>query len=124
MKTLCAFANTSGGTMEIGKNDDGQAIGVSAIAKLLEDLPNTGSALDEFMLRKQGKTWDGVLVPYVSVNDFESDGFKVFRRKAVESTRLKSEDLQITDETLLSTLGLYRRKLFDTGRAFAFPSRP
>jgi len=35
----------------------------------------TGSALDEFMLRKQGKTWDGVPVPYVSVADFESDAF-------------------------------------------------
>lgn len=26
----------------------------------------SGSALDEFMLRKQGKTWDGVPVPYVN----------------------------------------------------------
>jgi ATP-dependent DNA helicase RecG len=66
----------------------------------------SGSALDEFMLRKQGKTWDGVPVPYVKVDDFESDAFKIFRRKAVESTRLKAEDLRITDDVLLGQLQL------------------
>jgi ATP-dependent DNA helicase RecG len=66
----------------------------------------TGSSLDEFMLRKQGKTWDGVPVPYVEFADFEIDAFKVFRRKAVESTRLARKDLEITDEKLLDTLQL------------------
>jgi ATP-dependent DNA helicase RecG len=66
----------------------------------------SGSALDEFMLRKQGKTWDGVPVPYVKVNDFENDAFKIFRRKAIESTRLKAEDLRITDDVLLGQLQL------------------
>jgi len=47
----------------------------------------SGSALDEFILRKQGKKWDGVPVPYVAFSDFESDAFKAFRRKAVESGR-------------------------------------
>ena len=46
-----------------------------------------GNALDEFMLRKQGKTWDGVPVPFVAAEDLESDAFRVFRRKALESTR-------------------------------------
>ena len=40
MKTLCAFANASGGTVEIGKGDDGVVIGVEDAAKLLENLPN------------------------------------------------------------------------------------
>ena len=66
----------------------------------------TGSALDEFMLRKQGKTWDGVPVPYVKFDDFESDAFKVFRRKAVASARLTAQDLEITDEMLLKNLRL------------------
>jgi len=157
MKTLCAFANASGGALEVGRNDKGEIVGVSDIARLLEDLPNkiknamaiianvnaiesngkhyvvitvgaypfpisyhgvyyirsgsttqelTGSALDEFMLRKQGKTWDGVPVPYVAYSDFERDAFKVFRRKATDSTRLTKQDLEISDEKLLDTLQL------------------
>ncbi len=157
MKTLCAFANTFGGTLEIGRNDHGELVDIGSFTKLLEDLPNkiknsmaivadvtvhtaesknyiaitvgaypfpisyhgvyyvrsgsttqelTGNALDEFMLRKQGKTWDGVPVPYVSFEDFESDAFKAFRRKAISSARLTAQDLEITDEMLLKNLRL------------------
>jgi len=157
MKTLCAFANTTGGTLEIGRNDRGVVVGISNIEKQLEDLPNkiknamaiiaevsiceeneqkyitiivnpypfpisyrgiyytrsgsttqelTGNALDEFMLRKQGKTWDGVPVPYVKSDEFESDTFKAFRRKAIASARLSAQDLEITDEMLLKNLRL------------------
>ena len=155
MKTLCAFANTSGGVLEIGRDDKGKTIGVANAKKLLEDLPNkiknamaivadisleteheliyisvtvsaypfpisyrgsyyirsgsttqelTGNALDEFILRKNGKTWDGVPVPYVKFEDFESDAFKVFRKKALNSGRLTKADLDVTDEALLNAL--------------------
>ena len=157
MRIICAFANASGGVLEIGRRDDGKVIGIADTKKLLEDLPNkiknamaiiadvqiresegkhyiaisigeypfpisyhgvyymrsgsttqelTGSALDEFILRKQGKTWDGVPVPYIKTDDFDSDAFRVFRRKAIESTRLTKQDLEITDEKLLDTLQL------------------
>ncbi len=157
LKWISAFANAQGGTIEIGRNDKGELVGLKDTVKLMDDLPNkirnatgvvadidllgdeekqyiavtvkpypypisyhgkyyyrsgsttqelTGSALDEFMLRKQGKTWDGVPVPYISANEFESDAFKIFRRKAIESTRLKVEDLQITDDALLDALQL------------------
>ena len=66
----------------------------------------SGSPLDEFILRRQGKTWDSVPVPYVRFDDFESDAFKAFRRKAVASARLSGQDLEITDEMLLRNLRL------------------
>ncbi|MDR3013691.1 MAG: putative DNA binding domain-containing protein [Chitinispirillales bacterium] len=157
MRTICAFANASGGVLEIGRRDDGAIIGVTGTKKLLEDLPNkiksamaiitdinvhesdgkhyiainvgaypfpisyrgvyyirtgsttqelTGAALDEFMLRKQGKTWDGIPVPYIGLDDFESGAFKAFRRKAIGSARLTAQDLEITDEMLLKNLRL------------------
>ena len=66
----------------------------------------SGSSLDEFMLRVQGKTWDGVPVPHAAFDDFERDAFKAFRRKAVSSARLTAQDLEITDEMLLKNLRL------------------
>jgi ATP-dependent DNA helicase RecG len=154
---LCGFANADGGVLEIGRNNNGEVVGVNKIPKLLEDLPNqirsamgivpsisvlsendvdylsievkpyafpisckgkyylrsgstnqelSGVELDSFMLRKQGKTWDGVPVPYVNFADFERDAFKAFRRKAIASARLTAQDLEITDEMLLRNLRL------------------
>jgi ATP-dependent DNA helicase RecG len=158
VKTICGFANASGGVLEIGRNDKtGEIVGIDNPKKLMEDLPNkirsatgvipaidlltkdgkeyisitvkpytfpiscrgkyyirsgsttqelSGNSLDEFMLIAQGKTWDGVPVPYVKFEDFERDAFKVFRRKAIGSARLTDEDLDITDEILLDNLML------------------
>ena len=155
LKTICAFANASGGRLEIGKDDNGNVVGISHPQKLLEDIPNkikngmaivtditfhnkqyisisvtpypspisyrgryyirsgsttqelTGIALDEFILRKQGLSWDGVPVPRVTLDDFEQDTFKQFRRKAVSTARLTTEDLNITNDDLLNNLRLY-----------------
>ncbi|MDR0606464.1 MAG: putative DNA binding domain-containing protein [Bacteroidales bacterium] len=40
LKTLSAFANTSGGRLYVGIRDDGSICGINNTTKLLEDLPN------------------------------------------------------------------------------------
>ena len=40
LKWISAFANAQGGTLIIGVDNDGQAVGVPQAAKLLEDIPN------------------------------------------------------------------------------------
>ena len=40
LKWLCGYANAHGGTLFIGKDDDGNVVGVKNSKKLLEDLPN------------------------------------------------------------------------------------
>lgn len=42
LKSVCAFANSDGGTLEIGRDDEGRAVGISARERrrLLEELPN------------------------------------------------------------------------------------
>ena len=40
LKVICAFANTDGGKLIIGTDDNGSPIGVKNSKKLLEDLPN------------------------------------------------------------------------------------
>src|SRR5450830_1340459 len=40
LKWICGFANAEGGTLEIGKNDQGEVVGVVNAVRLLEDIPN------------------------------------------------------------------------------------
>ena len=40
LKWICGFANAQGGTLIIGKDDNGTIVGVKNAKKLLEDLPN------------------------------------------------------------------------------------
>lgn len=42
LKSVCAFANAKGGTLEIGRDDEGKVVGVGARERrrLLEELPN------------------------------------------------------------------------------------
>lgn len=40
LKWVCGFANASGGTIFIGKDDDGATVGVADYKKLMDDLPN------------------------------------------------------------------------------------
>ena len=40
LKWICGFANAQGGTLFIGKDDNGNTVGVKNAEKLLEDLPN------------------------------------------------------------------------------------
>ncbi|MCE1168951.1 MAG: ATP-binding protein [Sphingobacteriia bacterium] len=138
LKWICGFANTQGGTLYIGKDDNGNVVGVKNAGKLLEELPNKittilgivaainlhetpdgefieievephpnpvnykgeyhlrsgstkqelkGAALDKFLLHKQGKHWDGVVIPNVSVADLKPETFDFFRKKGVTSQR-------------------------------------
>ena len=60
LKWVCAFANTDGGVLEVGRDDDGRPVGVENARKLLEDLPNKmrdvlGLVADVDLLEKGGK---------------------------------------------------------------------
>lgn len=157
LKWICGFANAQGGTIFIGKDDNGSVVGVNNAKKLLEDLPNKittvlgivaevnlheteqgdyieivvepqpnpvsckgeyhyrsgstkqelkGAALDKFLLGKQGKHWDGVPVPHVTVTDLKQETFDFFRKKGVKSNRLSEDVLTDSNELLLNNLKL------------------
>ena len=40
LKWICGFANAEGGTLVIGRDDSGKAIGVKDADRLLEEIPN------------------------------------------------------------------------------------
>ena len=161
LKWICGFANAQGGTLYIGKDDNGNVVGVKDAKKLLEELPNKittilgivapvnlhqteqgdyieiivdshpnpvnykgeyhfrsgstkqelkGAALDKFLLQKQGKHWDAVSIPNVTVADLKPETFEFFRKRGLKSKRLDEDVLTDTNEVLLNNL-----KLTDNG---------
>lgn len=65
---LCGFANAQGGTLYIGVDDAGNAVGLQNPHKLLEDLPNKirdamGIITDINLLEKGGKEYIEIKVP-------------------------------------------------------------
>ncbi|MCB0734261.1 MAG: winged helix-turn-helix transcriptional regulator [Flavobacteriales bacterium] len=148
LKWVCGFANAVGGTIYIGKDDDGNVVDLPDVKKLLEDIPNkirnsmgiicdvnlqeeagkkfielnvrpytvpvslrgryyyrsgstkmelTGVELNEFLLKKAGKTWDDVIEEGASIKDIDEQSIKKFIEDSKEQGRLP-------DTTGLSTL--------------------
>ncbi len=59
-----------------------------------------GAALDRFLLKKQGITWDGVPLPYVQASDLQANTLQRFREQAIHSQRLP-DSIRSDDTTLL-----------------------
>ncbi|MEW6363230.1 MAG: Fic family protein [Acidobacteriota bacterium] len=66
-----------------------------------------GAALDRFLLRKQGRTWDGVPVPGVSPRDLSKEPMATFRKLAKDSRRLDTTALREPAAGLLDKLNLF-----------------
>ena len=157
LREICGFANAQGGTLFIGKDDNGNIIGVKNAKKILEDLPNKitailgivadvnlheteqgdiieivvepqpnpvnykgeyhfrsgstkqelkGSALDKFLLKKQGKHWDSVPIPNVAIEDLSLIALQRFRNEAARSGRVDEDVLNDETKHLLQDLHL------------------
>ena len=61
---------------------------------------------NQFLLKKQGKRWDGVPVPNVNSADLDIRSLAEFRKQATRSKRLSSDILQEPDAVLLEKLHL------------------
>jgi ATP-dependent DNA helicase RecG len=66
----------------------------------------SGYALDSLLLEKYGRTYDSMPFPQITIGDFWHDAFDIFRKKAVASKRLTTEDVSISDKELLHSLSL------------------
>lgn len=73
----------------------------------------TGSALNEFLLKKSGKTWDNVPEILASFNDIDSDSVNAFIKDAQKSGRMPDvSDLsleEIFEKLRLSESGVIKR---------------
>ena len=83
-----------------------------------------GAALDRFMLRKQGRTWDGVPIPYLKAKDLDETTFDIFRKYATKSGRMDEVDLQESNEALLDKLRLVEGDYLKRAVALVFHPDP
>lgn len=84
----------------------------------------TGNELDKFLLNKIGKRWESLSVKDVTFDDLSEKAFEVFRKKAVESGRLKKEEVEINNEILLRNLGLYDGNYLNNAAILLFGKEP
>ena len=68
----------------------------------------TGIALTEFITKRTGVRREDVTVDSITVNDLDEESFKIFRREALRSRRMTQEELDISNDELLSKLGLMK----------------
>ena len=65
-----------------------------------------GPALDKFLLKKQGKRWDGVPLPHISIDDFHANAFELFRLKSQKSGRMSEIVLDDSNKAIIDNLHL------------------
>ena len=66
----------------------------------------TGKELERALLKTQGRTWDGVPLPKLSVSDLKQDAIQLFKDKAVKRGRLTKEEVSVEDTILMDNLHL------------------
>lgn len=83
----------------------------------------TGASLNEFLLRKSGKTWDDVIEPRATYDDIDENTIKIFIQDAEKSGRLpKSGELSIPQ--LLDKLRLAENGQLKRGAVILFGKEP
>ncbi len=65
-----------------------------------------GPALNEFILRRTGKTWDDTAVESATLKDIDEDAVQFFTKKALKSIRIAPDAAEENTKTLLSNLHL------------------
>ena len=83
-----------------------------------------GAALDRFLLRHYGRTWDGSPLPGVAVGHLSTSAIKRFRRLAANTGRLDAAALREPDAKLLTRLKLFEGKYLKRAAVLLFHPDP
>ena len=83
-----------------------------------------GQALNQFLLRKTGITWDSVPIQDVAIRDLRNDSFDIFREQAVLSKRMDKKDIDSSNEQLLDSLNLLDQGMLKRAAVLLFHHNP
>ncbi|MGL6121288.1 MAG: ATP-binding protein [Fusobacteriaceae bacterium] len=83
----------------------------------------TGASLNEFLLKKSGKTWDDVIEPDATLNDIDEESIRLYLNAAEKAGRLpEHEGLSISD--LLEKLRLSKNGKLKRAAVILFGKNP
>ena len=83
-----------------------------------------GAPLDQFLLGKQGRHWDAVPVPKISLSDLDARILKDFRKRAIRTQRLPEEVLTESDTVLIEKLRLTKSSYLKRASILLFHPEP
>jgi len=84
----------------------------------------SGAALNEFMLKRIGKKWDGVPVPNVRVDELKLETFTFFKEKGIKSGRIDEESQNETPLQILENLKLIDKTILNRAAIMLFHPDP
>lgn len=99
LEWVCGFANAHGGKIYIGCDDNGTIIGVPR--QVL-----SGLALESFLMKKRGATWDSLPLPAFSMEDVDDDVIEKFKKLAAKKGRIDKSVLEESKEVIMEKLHL------------------
>lgn len=83
-----------------------------------------GAALDKFLIGHNGKRWDAVPVPNVSIDDLKKETFDFFRKKAIKVQRIEEDVLTDSNELLIGNLQLNENEYLKRAAILLFYPNP
>ncbi len=134
LKWICGFANAQGAVIYFGVDDDHEVIGLKDSKRLLEDIPNkvvnymglvvdvnlyerdgldyieltvlNGVALQQFLLKKMGRSWDDITNERATLEDIDRKAIDYFLKKGTEAQRIPESERDVSTKDVLESLGL------------------
>ena len=82
------------------------------------------SALDRFLLRKQGRHWDGVPMPSVAIKDLSTAVIAAFRKLARQSRRMDAATLKESAPALIEKLHMLDGRYLKRAAVLLFHPQP
>ena len=84
----------------------------------------SGSALNEFMLNRMGKSWESVPIPKVTITDLKTDTFSFFKEKGVKSGRIDENRREDNPQQVLENLHLLEEEHLKRAAVLLFHPNP
>lgn len=83
-----------------------------------------GNALVKFMLERNGKRWDGVPIPNITVTDLDNNTFDLFRKRALRNNRIEENILTESNKHIVENLQLFENDYLKRAAILLFHNNP